>query len=327
MEQLPTTEASEAPFSAGQAKIQEYADRIRAGESKESIMQGLPPSFVEGIEAALWLDAGPQVFEETGETTPTDIDQEEIDHLRSTLGIEGDAVQEKSPVESMDQDAFANWLVEHLSGEDLRKVDLYTLLTVRPENRLAFIEDAKKDPTDPGTLYERRAAMLPELRAWASDAEKLLFAHPSGDIRGVSGTGWNHFVINESASSGKAEDRKKGYVSLSGAHVLETFTPEVMEDILETLRVHGYHGQVKFPMTGGQLFDKFDNIVIHGDSDGETDLALSIVQEVLAIHEVGVQFTQTGADGVSAEGKKTSHSDLLAASVRERILGLTAERD
>lgn len=321
MEHLPIPDSTEAPVSAGQAKIQEYVDRIRAGESKESIMQGLPPSFVEGIEAALWLDAGPEAYTELSAPSPeSDADAKEIDRVRSTLGIAPSEEAERSPVESMDQDTFADWLVEHLAPEEVGHIDLYTLLTIRPENRLAFLEDAKKDPTEPGTLYERRVAMLPKLRVWASDAEKLLFAHPSGDIRGVSGTGWNHFVINEAGSPGKEEDRKKGYVCLSGESVLETFTPEVMEDILETLRAHGYHGQVKFPMTGGQLFDKFDNIVIHGDTDLETDRALSVVEQVLAIHKVGTQFTQTGADGETAEGKKTSHSDLLASSVRDRIL-------
>lgn len=37
----------------GHTKVQEYIDRIKNGESKDSIMQGLPPSFVSGIEAGL----------------------------------------------------------------------------------------------------------------------------------------------------------------------------------------------------------------------------------------------------------------------------------
>jgi hypothetical protein len=34
-------------------KLQEYISRIKGGESKDSILQGLPPSFVEGIEAGM----------------------------------------------------------------------------------------------------------------------------------------------------------------------------------------------------------------------------------------------------------------------------------
>jgi hypothetical protein len=43
----------EQPLSGSEQKVQEYVARIQAGESKESIMQGLPPSFVAGIEAGL----------------------------------------------------------------------------------------------------------------------------------------------------------------------------------------------------------------------------------------------------------------------------------
>lgn len=41
------------PLSVAEQKIQEYVARIQAGESKDSIMQGLPNSFVAGIEAGL----------------------------------------------------------------------------------------------------------------------------------------------------------------------------------------------------------------------------------------------------------------------------------
>lgn len=39
--------------SGSEKKIQEYVNRIKNGESKDSIMEGLPPSFVSGIEAGL----------------------------------------------------------------------------------------------------------------------------------------------------------------------------------------------------------------------------------------------------------------------------------
>jgi len=41
------------PLSGSEQKIQEYASRIKGGESKDSILQGLPPSFIEGIEAVM----------------------------------------------------------------------------------------------------------------------------------------------------------------------------------------------------------------------------------------------------------------------------------
>lgn len=41
------------PLSGSEQKIQEYINRIKAGESRDSIIQGLPPSFVAGIDAGI----------------------------------------------------------------------------------------------------------------------------------------------------------------------------------------------------------------------------------------------------------------------------------
>lgn len=43
----------EKPLSGSGQKIQEYINRIKAGESRDSMMQGLSPSFIAGIEAGL----------------------------------------------------------------------------------------------------------------------------------------------------------------------------------------------------------------------------------------------------------------------------------
>lgn len=40
-------------MTAGQEKVKEYIDRIKSGEPKEAVMQGLPPSFVQAIEIGL----------------------------------------------------------------------------------------------------------------------------------------------------------------------------------------------------------------------------------------------------------------------------------
>lgn len=40
-------------LSGSEQKIQEYISRIQNGESKDSIMSGLPQSFIAGIESGL----------------------------------------------------------------------------------------------------------------------------------------------------------------------------------------------------------------------------------------------------------------------------------
>lgn len=44
----------------GEIKVDEYVDRIKAGESKESILQGLSESFVSAIENKLELERKPE---------------------------------------------------------------------------------------------------------------------------------------------------------------------------------------------------------------------------------------------------------------------------
>lgn len=41
------------PLSGSEQKIREYIERIKGGESKDSILQGLPPSFANAIETGL----------------------------------------------------------------------------------------------------------------------------------------------------------------------------------------------------------------------------------------------------------------------------------
>ena len=340
MERNPETSAHEEELSGGEAKVLEYADRIEAGE--DGVFEGLPPSFRVGIQAELERrmqervaarasgesdaeDAQPDVVEAVPEENEAQI-QVEIDDIRRELGLgeyadatETPESQEANPIEKMDQDQFAEWLIENLKPEDLKHIEVYTLLTLRPENRAQFIEDARTSPDGMGVLYHRRVAMLPQTREWAAEAAKVLDAHQSGEIDGASRTGWNHFVINKEAGIGKEEDRIKGYINLSGENILETFNADAMEAILQALRDGGYHGQVKFPEAGAQLFDKFDNIVIHGNSDEETQKAIDIVKGVLTDRAIEVQYTQLGKDSVNENGEKKSHSQLLAEHIRSEI--------
>lgn len=61
-------------INAGQQKVQEYIARIKAGESKESIMQGLPQSFVVSIENG--LNQPEQISKSVLEGTKKNTDEE-----------------------------------------------------------------------------------------------------------------------------------------------------------------------------------------------------------------------------------------------------------
>ncbi len=61
--------------SAGEKKIAEYADRILAGEAKESVYDGLPDVFKVGIEAALKEKESYRILDEAAQ----------IEDLRATI--------------------------------------------------------------------------------------------------------------------------------------------------------------------------------------------------------------------------------------------------
>jgi hypothetical protein len=89
------------PLSGSEQKIQEYINRIKAGESKDSILQDLPPSFIAGIEAGISEPEKPSETKEDNfiisEADKESIelankeryikDQKRIEELRGELGI------------------------------------------------------------------------------------------------------------------------------------------------------------------------------------------------------------------------------------------------
>lgn len=251
-------------------------------------------------------------------------EKENLNKAYEDLGITPhNKESEKSLLEKMNQDEFADWLSNNLTEEDIRSGGIYGLLTIRPENRDQFIKDKldeSRDPSVKGILFQRREKMLSDLKKWSADNENVLRKYgKSKNIEGIEseeGDGWFHYKINESKIP-REKDRIKGYISLAADKILEEFNPTVISDILETLKDTGYHGQVKFPSKGSALYDKFDNIVIHGNNSTETQKALVIINDVLKKHQIKTVLEKTGKDGVDEKGKKTSHTDLLAQQVEK----------
>lgn len=75
------------PFSGSEQKIQEYANRIQNGESKDSIFEGLPESFKSSIDKKLDESSEENESIETARAQRYKADQEKIGELREQLGI------------------------------------------------------------------------------------------------------------------------------------------------------------------------------------------------------------------------------------------------
>ncbi len=119
------------PLTPAEQKVQEYIGRIESGESKDSIMNGLPPSFVSGIEAGLAVKANKAKIE----------DEDKISKIRSELGLELN--QEENKHHSVLE------LIQKVSKDRKQVVvDLYKRLfddIENPESRRALVSGLFKD--------------------------------------------------------------------------------------------------------------------------------------------------------------------------------------
>ena len=138
----PNNTMEKKSLSGAEQKINEYIDRIRNGESKDAIMQGLPPSFVAGVEAGLYAaeDTQRPVIEGVGisdqEELQKSLDKVKIEEVRKRLGIIVDAApvtEQQEPNlqegdEKHERDSIAG-LIQYVSeGKKQAVVDLYKKL-------------------------------------------------------------------------------------------------------------------------------------------------------------------------------------------------------
>jgi hypothetical protein len=119
------------PLTPAEQKVQEYIGRIESGESKDSIMNGLPQSFVSSIEAGLAEKAKKAKIE----------DEAKISAIRIKLGIESS--QEKGKYQLVSE------LIEKVTkGRKQIVLDLYKKLfdeIKNPESRRTLVSGLFKD--------------------------------------------------------------------------------------------------------------------------------------------------------------------------------------
>lgn len=118
-------------LTPGEEKVQEYIERINAGESKDLIIEGLPASFVTGIEKGLALSRKSQEIK----------DKADIEKVRQKLGIESN--------EEKDKYKLLSELIERVTkGRKQVVVDLYKRLfddIDNPESRTYLASGLFKD--------------------------------------------------------------------------------------------------------------------------------------------------------------------------------------
>ncbi|QQR50064.1 hypothetical protein IPF86_03210 [Candidatus Nomurabacteria bacterium] len=98
------------PLTGGKKKIEEYVNRIKNGESKDSIFQGLPESFISGVKKKLVEPPDEKTKQELNEipsqykgldfeilkTQRREADQKKIEELRKQLGVTEEHLDKKN---------------------------------------------------------------------------------------------------------------------------------------------------------------------------------------------------------------------------------------
>lgn len=137
-------------------------------------------------------------------------------------------------------------------------------------------------------------------------------------IRIRSGTrdsnSWLFFGINKGMTDGAAETYKS-YISVKD---LNKLTPERFVGFMEALRDAGYNGDIKtFQDLIEQGVKLNDQIVMHGATREDTELALSVAEQFF-----GDELDQRsyGKDEI-VDGKNRSYSEVLAMKIKKSVHG------
>ncbi|HRH31383.1 MAG TPA: hypothetical protein PK950_01830 [Candidatus Paceibacterota bacterium] len=227
---------------------------------------------------------------------------------RRLAGEEGTKKEKQlSPLEGMSQVEFAAYLVNQKTQFSLDKI--YDLLTVRPELRNELLNSSAE-------AWSKNFSPSKEYK------EQVQRIENNKELRGDSNPAWTSMEINNTENKEK-DGRHKGYVTMTSQDAL-LFAENLennMKELHKALQAAGYNGSLKVPASLSGLKLRFDNIVIHGATEKDVDLALPIIQEFLASKNLHIEGTKKGIDQKNEEGKKKSHTELLAEKVFQQING------
>jgi hypothetical protein len=138
----------------------------------------------------------------------------------------------------------------------------------------------------------------------------------SENIRVRQGTkdsnSWLFFGINKGIGE-KSNETYKSYVSVKD---LNTLTPERFTQFMTALRDANYNGDIKiFQDLSEQGVRLNDQIVMHGSSKIDADLALQVAEQFFG---EDLADKSTGKDEI-VDGKSRSYSQILAKKIKESI--------
>ena len=319
----------------------EYVDQEKTKELKEKKARAL--SALREKESA-----------EKGKEERHQSDQQKIAELREQLGIskpiETTENQEKPPVVSKPEELpslsieerkkLHGWTASYelakiakQQGIDLSKISREEYVDFAIQNSLAIDDDQLRVAPwqRMGTSVEEIVLANRERKAQIKEESEKAFAKfcyeiqqkagqenrfLSENIRVRQGTkdsnSWLFFGIN----NGTGEKSNETYKSYASVKDLNTLTPERFKQFMIALRDAKYNGDIKiFQDLSEQGVRLNDQIVMHGGSQADAELALQVAEQFFG---EDLAEKSVGKDEV-IDGENKSYSQILAKKIKESI--------
>lgn len=332
-------------LTGGEKKTQEYIDRIKNGESKDSIFQGLSESFKSGIEKGLSDETKTKQFED---------DQRRITELREQLGItkpsentvnqgEKDNISKPEELPTLSKEErkkLSGWNASYelakiakQQGIDLSKISREDYVNFAIQNSLAIDDDQLRVAPwqRMGTSVEEIVLENREKKAQIKEEAEKAFSkfcyetqQKAGqenrfiqeNIKVRQGTkdsnSWLFFGINNGTGETSAETYKT-YISVKD---LNTLTPERFTRFMTALRDSKYNGDIKiFQDLSEQGVRLNDQVVMHGGSQADAELALQVAEQFFGSD---LDQKSMGKDEI-IDGESKSYSQILADKIKDSV--------
>lgn len=325
------TNLENIPKSAGKIKVDEYVERIKSGESKESIYEGLSEAFKKGIESKLFPITPEEEFEI--------LDKNEILDIRSRLGLVEPfedaplldiesrkklfgwsasyelakiAKNDEVDLSKLSREDYVDYAIKNglaIDDDQLRVAPWQRTATSVNEIVLKNREERKKINYDSETNFARFTF---ETKEQANTDNRSI----SENIKIRQGTkdsdSWLFFGINNGVESDKSETYKS-YISVKD---LNTLTPERLKTFMVSLRDSGYNGDLKiFQDLTEQGVRLNDQVVMHGSTKEDSELALRVADEFFG---EDISEKSFGKDEV-VDGVNKSYSQILAKKIKDSL--------
>ena len=319
----------------------EYIDQEKTKELKDKKARAL--ALLREKESA-----------EKGKEERHQADQKKIEELREQLGItkplESEETQEKQSTVSKPEELptltieerkkLHGWTASYelakiakQQGIDLSKISREDYVNFAIQNSLAIDDDQLRVAPwqRMGTSVEEIVLANRERKAQIKEESEKAFAKfcyetqqkagqenrfLSENIRVRQGTkdsnSWLFFGINNGTGE-KSNETFKSYVSVKD---LNTLTPERFKQFMTALRDAKYNGDIKiFQDLSEQGIRLNDQIVMHGGSQADAELALQVAEQFFG---ADLDQKSVGKDEV-IDGENKSYSQILAKKIAEAV--------